>query len=292
LAIGYFDKLGKFEEAGKLIEKAFSMDATDDRVFFELVQYQRNTNVDLKTRLELLEKHIDLINKDQNSFYKYISTLVENGDYKKAKDAFLSRELYQYEGGESMFVEDWIYCNLYQGKKHLDNGEIEKAIEYFVDANKVPENFNTGKGRYPHAHINYYLGLSYEKLGNSEKAKEHFEIAVKDRSMPDMNIYAGLAAEKLGDSDEAVKKYKWLLGKAKRLIENKGRYTYFTNSLVTTLPFEHDANKSDSVLAHYYSGLAYYGLKEFDKAKAEFRKCLDLKNSMYLAKEFLENWSM
>jgi hypothetical protein len=216
--------------------------------------------------------------------------LVENGDYQKAKDMFLSRDLSLYEGGEMIFVEDWIYSNLYQGKKHLEDGEIEKAIEYFNTGLIIPDNFNTGKipGSYPNAHVNFYLGLSYEKLGNSEKAKKHFEIAVKDFSRPDMYFYAALSLEKLGDMDGAAKKYEELIVFAKKLMENEGRFSYFTKTLVTTLPFEHDTNKNHCVLAHYYNGLAYYGLKESARANVEFEKCLDLKSSMYLAKEFLE----
>lgn len=60
--------------------------------------------------------------------------------------------------------------HLYNGNKHYDDNNYEKAIEEYLKALKFDPDF-------PELYVN--LGVSYEKLGDFEKSKEYTLLAIK-----------------------------------------------------------------------------------------------------------------
>ncbi len=286
LAIGCFDKLGEVQKAGELIKKAFDMDKTDSRVLFELIQYMANTNVKTQQRIELMEQYLNLTRYNEDLYAKYVYACMELGDYDKALELLANYEFHPYEGGEGLISRQYIYANLLKGDTLLRNGKAEQALELFKKVLTVPANFNEGKRPilYQEAHMHYYLGLAYEALGNSDDAQKHFNISVADTSLTaEMKYFQARSLEKLGKANEATALYNEMLEDAKVMIASKGRHSYFTKSLVVTLPFEHDLQKNSDTIAYYINGLAYLGLNDKENAKANFEKAKNIKTSMYLA---------
>lgn len=291
LAIAYFDKLDRREEAGALIRKAFEMDRTDARVFFELVQYLRATNAPLGQRLALFEEYPQLLREHDDTYVKYVSTLIEAGRYAEAKKLLLERIFHPYEGGEGVVTNSFCDASILLARQALAAGDPERALRELADCDRFPDNFNMQ--RLPTtpaiAHLYYHKGLAWEAMGEHDKAKEAFEKAAADRcATPAMAYYAGRSLEKLGRPEEAEAYYRRMLDTAAQLIENGGRYAYFTKSLVTTLPFEHDTAKLDRTLAQFLTGLASLGLHDPGKAKLYFGKALAERATDYWSRVYFD----
>lgn len=291
LAIGYFDKQGKLKEAGELIRKAFELDPTNARVFFELMQYNRNTSMPVKERLNLLEENIDLVKMRDDHYIKLISTYIEDKQYEKAIRLLKEHTFHPYEGGEGVLVREHISAHIFKGLEYLKNGNTKKALELFIDAATIPKHYNEGKRpmRYEHAHLDYYIARAYEALGDSEKAKMHYEKSASDSSgSPEMDYYAGMSLRRLNMNDKAVKRFEQALEVTEELLHSEGRYSYFTKTLITTLPFEHDTKLTNEANCNYYMGLAYKGLGDKEKAKLHLNKALKIKSTMYKCNFMLE----
>ncbi len=287
LAIAYFDKLGRREEAGTLIRTAFDMDKTDTRVFFELIQYLRATDAPLAQRLALFEQYPQLTRGHDDTYVKYVTTLIEAGRYAEAKRLLLERTFHPYEGGEGVVINTFNDVSILLARQALEQGDPDRALRELTDCDKYPENFNMQKSPTTPAiaHLEYHKGLAWEAMGAADKAKAAFEKAASDTcAAPAMGYYAGKSLEKLGRPKEAETCYRRMLDSAAHLIENGGRYPYFTKSLVTTLPFEHDTAKIDRALAYFLTGLAALGLHDAGKAKLYFGEALAVRSTDYLAR--------
>jgi len=287
LAIGLFDKRGQIEEAGQLIEKAFHMDETDARVFFELMQYRRSTNTDAGLRLEQMRTHRHLVEEREDLYAKLAATHMEVGDYVTAKEMLEGKTFHPFEGGEALINRVYVNACLLEGMQRLENGDLTGAGAFFLDASRTPPNFNMGKinAAHPHAHVDYHLGLVSERMGDAEEAEWHYRACLTDTTgMPDMMYHMGLACGKLGETSRAQEWFRQVLSAAEALEHNRGRYPYFTASLVNTLPFEHDMAKNDLAISHFYKGLAYRGLGDIELSTMEFEAALAIKGTLYMAR--------
>ena len=287
LAIAYFDKLGRRDEAGELIRTAFAMDDSDPRVFFEYAQYLRATNAPAQERLELFERYPQLARQHDDTYAKYVSTLIETGHYEEAKARLLERVFHPYEGGEGIVTNAFSDVSILLAQQALAANDPERALRLLKECDLYPDNFNSQRAPKTGAiaHLEYHKGLAYEAMGNKELARQAFEKAAADVcATPAMAYYAGKSLEKLGQADKAKERYEWLLSTAEQLIQNKGRYAYFTKSLVTTLPFEHDTAMLDRELAFFLIGLASMGLHDDEKAKLYFNKALRERSTDYMAR--------
>lgn len=66
-----------------------------------------------------------------------------------------------------------------QGVNYDNSGDYQKALEVYLEAEKIKSNFTTS----------HLIGEIYERLGNKEKAIEYFKKTVSqlDTSLPDYN---------------------------------------------------------------------------------------------------------
>ena len=156
---------------------------------------------------------------------------------------------------------------------------IDKAISLLERTKEYPDNI--GEGKLPNVQdtiADYYLGLAYEKKGESEKAAEHFTLASTGLDEPgsvlyyndqpsDTIFYQGLANEKLGNNDAARKCYHQLLVFGKRHIFDKVGYDYFAVSLPEIEVFPSNIKTRNDLYCRYLMALGYLGLGEHAKAK-------------------------
>lgn len=289
LAIAYFDKLDRKEEAGELIRTAFYMDDTDPRVFFEYMQYLRAVNAPVEKRLELFERYPQLTCQHDDTYAKYVSTLIEGGHCREAKDRLLKRVFHPYEGGEGIVTNAFCDVSIMLAEQALAENDPERALRELQDCDLFPENFKSQRSPTTAAlaHLEYHKGLCYEAMGQKALARQAFEKATTDVCATQaMAYYVGKSYEKLGNDEKARKSYEWLLAAADQLMDNEGHYPYFTKSLVTTLPFEHDTAKLDRALAFYLTGLGALGLHDPGKAKLYFNKALQERTTDYMARAY------
>lgn len=160
-------------------------------------------------------------------------------------------------------------------------GYLKKALYY-------PENLGEGKLEgCKDNHVNYYLGIVMEQMGNLEAAQEYFKLASVGTDEPagmmyyydqpaDMIYYQGLAKEKLHQPVAAKARFNKLLDYGEQHMFDQVRVEYFAVSLPDFLIFDDDLNKRNKAHCHYLIGLAKLGLGDRKGAAEAFREVIAL----------------
>ncbi|MCH5212668.1 MAG: DUF5107 domain-containing protein [Oscillospiraceae bacterium] len=278
LALAYYNKLHDADKAKASLEKAFEMDTTDARIFFELDQLYRTMNFSLKERLDNMNAHRELLEKRDDLYTEYISLLNLNGEYDNAYNRTMNHIFHAWEGGEGKIPAQY--------RKSLINKaaiEPDKAIEYLESALTYPNNLGEGKlvGNLDND-IYYMLGNLYTDPIKKEYA---YKMAARGEFLltsamyyndqpPEMTYYAAKAIEALGDKEEAQNRFDKFIEYANEHMNDDVRIEYFAVSLPDFLIFEGDLNKSNRVHCCFMAALGYLGKGDKENAKAYAEKGL------------------
>jgi tetratricopeptide (TPR) repeat protein len=161
------------------------------------------------------------------------------------------------------------YLNIYGLRclEYIKSAQYEKALGEVVAAQSYPVGLNL-RPRY--AQFDYLAGIIYKEMGEKAKAAEQFgkAIAVKmeGRGVNREDLYyQGLALQELGNSSEARSLFLKMLSE----VSNGGE-----GELSGRQP-----NDLNVARVHYLTGLAYKGLGEREKARAEFGEALQVNPS-------------
>jgi tetratricopeptide (TPR) repeat protein len=164
----------------------------------------------------------------------------------------------------------------------LKRGKYESASKDIEAAQAYPLGL-AGRGRI--AQFNYILGLINRRTGNATMAEGHFNKTVKihiEWEGPDREYlyYQGLALKELGKTEECRKLFQTMLD---NLQNRRGENTFFTQ-------FEGGQSElTINALNHYLFGLAYEGLGDKTKAKAEFAEALNINPGHIWSKVHLDS---
>lgn len=90
LALAYFNKLNRPEEAVLLLEKAFRLDPTDARVLMELDQLYKRLNRPHTERMAFLEQYMDIVTTRDDLYLEYVTLLNQTGQYRKPSAGSIS----------------------------------------------------------------------------------------------------------------------------------------------------------------------------------------------------------
>jgi tetratricopeptide (TPR) repeat protein len=295
LAIAYYNH-GE-EEPLAYMKKAYELESTNSRFLMEYDQLQSRLGIDINTRLGLLENNVEVVRKRDALYLEYITLLNSNGRFEEALNCLTSYIFHPWEGGEGKVSAQYIYALIEIGKleKNMSN-----AIEYFTKTFEYPNNL--GEGKLPNVQdtiAEYYIGLTYQTIGNEEKAIEHFKRASVGLIEPSVVLYyndqssetiyyQGLALEALGDKKGAEKEYRKLVTFGKEHLGDKVEYDYFAVSLPEIDVFPMDITKRNVIYCKYLMGLGYLGLKKLDMATQCFEECLALQPDYQGAVRHLE----
>ncbi|MCH5186711.1 MAG: DUF5107 domain-containing protein, partial [Oscillospiraceae bacterium] len=107
LSLAYYNKRRDFEKARIAMEKAFELDTTDARVFFELDQLYKMLNFTLKDRLDNMNAHPELLEGRDDLYTEYITLLNLNGEYDNAYNRIMSHNFHPWEGGEGKITAQY-----------------------------------------------------------------------------------------------------------------------------------------------------------------------------------------
>ena len=287
LALAYFNKQNKPEKALKALEKAFSLDTSDARVFMELDQLCKKLNRPVEFRLENLEKHLELVMQRDDLYLERLTLLILKGEEDKALELLMSRKFHPWEGGEGKVTGQFLYSHLQLAKKDIRNGDYRSALEHLDATASYPHNLGEGKlyGALEND-IQYWKGVALALLEEEEKAEQEWQKAASgsmkpaismyyNDQHPDKIFYQGLALKKLGKTKEAENKFKELLDFGLEQLSIPFKMDFFAVSLPDLLIFEEDMQKRHETECRYLIGLGYLGLGETGKAKEELHKVLD-----------------
>lgn len=286
LALAYYNKLGRADEARKKLELAFALDMTDARVFLELDQLYKKLNVSLEERLSHYEEHLELTEERDDVLIEYVTLNNSLGRHQKAYDVIMAHTFRPWEGAEGKVTTQYKAALCELAKEKLGCKAYQEAAELLERALVYPENL--GEGRLEGTkdnHLYYYLGCAREALGDSEAAKKCFERASVGTSEPagmmyyydqpaDMILYQGLSLQKLGRRKEANARFYKLLDYGEKHIRDHVKIDYFAVSLPDFLIFEDDLTARNEAHCYYLMGLANLGLGKFAQADKNFSEVL------------------
>lgn len=291
LAIAYFNKEARKQDALTELETALRLDPQNARLVFELDSLYQKLNYPLPQRLAFLEAHADLVNARDDSYIQLVTLLNESGRYQEAYAKIMAHTFHPWEGGEGKVSAQYEYALIEMAKQDLNAANTDAAITKLTTALTYPRSL--GEGKLPIAHdniIDYYLGLAYEQLGDTIQANAYFKQATLGMTAPapmmyyndqpaDVIFYQGLACEHLGQPEKATGRYYQLLQYGQQHLFDHFQKDYFAVSLPDALLFDTDYQQQNSIYCYYLMGLGHLGLNEPAKAHADFAQAGKLTNS-------------
>ena len=287
LALVYFNKMNRAEDARAELEKAFSLDENDARVFLELDQLRKKVNVPVEKRLEAFGRHSCLPLRRDDLMVEELTLRNTMGQYDKVYEAIMNHHFRPWEGGEGKVPMQYKTSLVQMAVRCLKDGDVAGAKEKLELALLYPENL--GEGRLEGTkdnHIWYWLGRALEALGRDNEAKEAYQNAELGEDEPagamyyydqpaDMILFKGLAKQKLGKMKEACMCFNKLMDYGERHLRDVVEYDYFAVSMPDFLIFETDLTKKNTAHCWYLMGLADIGSGDMEQAKECFGKALE-----------------
>lgn len=286
LAIAYYNKEHDISKALPAMKRAVELDPDYSRFLLEYDQLCAKAGYSNEDRLKVLEAHIDLVTYRDALYLEYITLLNNTGQYEKALDCLTTHQFHPWEGGEGKVSAQYRYALTQKALLLLNKKQYDEAIELLEATKTYPQNL--GEGKLPNVQDNiadYYLGIAYEETGNKEAATAHYLAASVGLDEPgsvlyyndqpsDTILYQGFANEKLGNTNAARKCYHQLLSFGQKHLFDKVGYDYFAVSLPEIEVFPSNIQDRNDTYCHYLMGLAYIGLKEYEKAENELQEIL------------------
>ncbi|MCM1214565.1 MAG: DUF5107 domain-containing protein [Lachnospiraceae bacterium] len=286
LSLVYYNKLHDAGRAKASLEKAFSMDTTDARVFFELDQLYKAMNLSAGERLAHMETHRELLEQRDDLYTEYITLLNLNGRYEESYEKIMSHNFHPWEGGEGKVPAQYRISLIQLAKKEITlqffctselvESHRSKAASLLQQALVYPRNLGEGKliGNMDND-IYYLLGTLYN---DPAKSREAYELASRGEfnlssamyyndQPPQMMYYAALALQKLGQEEEAEKRFDAFIQYAEDHKNDEVKIEYFAVSLPDFLIFEGDLNKNNQVHCCLMAALGHLGKGEKEQAK-------------------------
>ncbi|WP_312445504.1 DUF5107 domain-containing protein [Lacrimispora sp.] len=291
LSLAYYNKEKDRESAREAMEKAYSLNPADARIFLELDQLYKKLNMTAAERLEKYEAARDVFMKRDDLMIEYATLLNLLERYGEAYEFIMNHKFHPWEGGEGKVTAQYVVSLAELARQAMDVKEWGRAEDYLIKALKYPENLGEGKleGTKDN-HINYYLGMVMESQGRTAEAGAYFEAAGVGTDEPagmmyyydqpaDMIYYQGLAKEKLGKPVEARARFYKLLDYGEQHMSDTMKIEYFAVSLPDFLIYEDDLDKKNKAHCNYLIGLGKMGLGDMEGAKEAFKETIRLDNA-------------
>ncbi len=288
LALAYYNKLGKKEEARRELETAFALNPEDARVFMERDQLYKKLGVDPKYRLEEYEKHKSLVEFRDELFLEYVTLHNYFGENQKALDLVLGHKFHPWEGGEGKVPAQYVTALTELAKTALKEGRPGEAETLLQRALSYPRSLGEGKlAGAKDNNIYYYLGQAKRQMGEEHAAKEYFELATLgtrepagmmyyNDQPPEMIFYQGLALEALGRREEALGRFNGLISFGEKHLFDEVKIEYFAVSLPDMMIFEEDLNQRNKVHCLFMLALGHMGKKEMGQAEKYMKQAAAL----------------
>ncbi len=286
LAIAYYNKQNDPAKAFEAMKKACSLDSSYPRIWLEYDQLAAKAGISKEERLQTMESHLDVMNQRDDLYLRYITLLNCTGRWQEALDALKSHRFHPWEGGEGKVSAQYKYALIQLAIEKLAAKDAKGAADLLLATLTYPDNL--GEGKLPNVNDHqayYYLGIAYDMMGKSDKAKEYWQLATLGDSTPgsvlyyndqpsDYIFYQGLANEKLGNRAGALKSYHQLITYGERHLFDKVEYDFFAVSLPEIEVFQDDIALRHVQYCNYLRALGSIGVDKKDKAAELFADIL------------------
>lgn len=278
LALAYFNKQGKKEEAVRLMERAYALDRSDARILMELDQLYKRQNVAYETRLSLLQANPEAVSQRDDLYLEYATLLNQTGRYEEAIRWIDQRQFHPWEGGEGKVPTQYQIARLGLVRQLIKQGDYASALRWLEACYVYPPHLGEGKLQGTRENeLDYWKGCIYEGMGDEARRQAAFEKALAGHyeptaamyyndQRPDVIYYQGLAARKLGRETEARSRFHRLIDFGEQHLFDVFQMDYFAVSLPDLQIWEDDMNKKNRVHCLYLMGLGHLGLGNQEKA--------------------------
>lgn len=291
LSLAYYNRAKLVDKAKTALEKAFTLNPSDARVFLELDQLYKKLGCSFEERLANCEAHRELIGTRDDLYIEYITLVNLTGDHERAYQCIMSHRFHPWEGGEGKVTTQYTLALLEMAKQALAENRPDEAEALLTSALSYPENLGEGKleGTKDN-HIYYHLGLALEAQGRSDEATACYEKATVGTDEPagamyyndqpaDMILYQGLAYLKLGKLREARKRFYRLIDYGEQHLGDDVKIEYFAVSLPDFLIFDEDYTLKNRAHCYYLMALGNIGLGDSGKAAEFLEKASEIEPS-------------
>jgi tetratricopeptide (TPR) repeat protein len=287
LGLAYMNKRHDPDRALASYERAFELDRTDARVFYELDQLHKRMGESPQDRLARLEQNLALVDRRDDLTLERVTLLNLLGRHAKALDVLMTRNFHPWEGGEGKVTGQYVIGLVESAKTSLYGGDYRAAVDFLERAQVYPHNLGEGKlAGVQENHIFYYLAQAYEGMGQAGDARRFDERASVGLSEPtsplyyndqppDMIFYQGLARQKLGQSDVARSIFQKLIDYGEAHLNDSVMMDYFAVSLPDFLVFDDDLTQRNRVHCRYMIALGHLGLGNTAEAAQRFAAILE-----------------
>jgi tetratricopeptide (TPR) repeat protein len=271
LGVGYSQIHQDYEKATTAYENAIELNKKDARLFYELDVLYEATNVDIRKRLDLLQKHKKTVQKRDDALVRLTALQVLGGEYDAAIKTLTMHHFNVWEGGGSIHG---VFVDAFQlrGLQLLNDGQLEAALADFQTATEYPDNLEVGRPSFDRraGRHHYFLGQVYERLNQNEKAQAHYQIAADHQSRDDYSYYQALALLKLDKKNEADAIFDQLIERGAKQLERNTEIDFFAK-------FGEKARQQQrAAQAHYLIALGSYGKGDIDRARTELAQAQEL----------------
>ena len=128
LSLVYYNKCREPQKAREAMEKAFSLDPSDVRIFLELDQLYKKLGWSFEERLANFEEHKELIGGRDDLYIEYITLINMCGDHEMAYECIMGRKFHPWEGGEGKITAQYTIALLEMAKKELGQSRGSKGV--------------------------------------------------------------------------------------------------------------------------------------------------------------------
>jgi tetratricopeptide (TPR) repeat protein len=277
LAQAYQQAANDTAKAITTMEKAVRLDPNDARFLYELDALYEAGNVSPQKRAASFEAHSAVAAKRSDTLMQEAKVYALVGRYDQAIQLLKTHRFHNWEGYGDIH-DTYMDALVLSGDGKFKAGKYQEALKDYEASLEYPENLEVGRPyretRLPQ--VNYLLGLTYEKLGNTAKSRELFQQAISSEwrtrrgGEPEMLYYQGMAALKLGRNTEANRFFDDLIAMGDKALAAGGDIDYFAKF------GQRRSSRFRLADAHYLIGLGNLGKGETAKAKVEFEAALGL----------------
>ncbi|MGV2788173.1 DUF5107 domain-containing protein, partial [Clostridium perfringens] len=120
------------------LQKAFSLNPADARVFYELDQLYKKLCHAPDDRLKAMEEHLELVELRDDLYLEYISLHNTLNRYEEALALILKRNFHPWEGGEGKVPTQYVLARVELAKQLLQDHRYEEAVEQLLSAKQYP----------------------------------------------------------------------------------------------------------------------------------------------------------
>ena len=269
----------------RFYEKAIASNRADARYFQELDRLYEEYGTPVEKRLKLLEDNHSYVKARSTSLLREIMVLVQSQKYDRAIQ-YLADNYFPAQEETAHLHDTYVDAHLLRGKMHLSAKDYRNALADFLASNTYPENHSIGRSpdyaRNPQ--VNYYIGVAYEKLGNSGQAKECLGRAIHQNVKgSEFVYYQALAHRLLGHKAEADSLFEALIELGQKRIEQSQDVDFFAKFS------ERESKKNREAEGHFIKGLGNSGKGRGEEARKQFEEALELNPNHVWARAFLKD---